>query len=116
MHKKCPNQVAGKLMPCACGCGKTYVKEKYSRRKYAEGCATAYQRWLDTKRAAAQRDPSKRPKKPLRGKLETCLICFNLPHRREGICGGCGLPEAPDTSPLGEPHQCSAIALCEAER
>ncbi len=102
-------------MPCACGCGKTYVKEKFSRRKYAEGCASAYQRWLDLKRAARNLDPSQRPKKPLRSKQHVCLVCFNIPDRREKAgCNGCGLPYGEDTTWVETPVQhFSAIALCE---
>jgi len=40
-----------------------------------------------------------------------CLVCYNLPHRIEGVCTGCGAKYAPEAKP-DVPGLSSALGIC----
>lgn len=89
------------VRPCKCGCGLLIHPAPHSfHRKYAIGCQSPMALNLEAKRGHKRRPrvklgmpASKLPKRPSH---VACLVCFDLPHRREQPgCPKCQRPYHP---------------------
>lgn len=125
---------------CKCGCGREMPEHvgNGSPRSYHAECtsaqARACERWRAAKRRnkkayderrcelarTARKDKNTQVQKTWNERLTprepviVCKVCYDLPHRREGIeCSGCGREPGEARATRSEPQAISALALGE---